>query len=222
MDPNDEHAFCSGLYGELQDEGACGWYVERSHRALERKLGPLPTDARVLELGGNLGEHCRFVEHPYASYLVTDYREVDFVPSDPRISFQVADAQHLPYDDASFDRVLLTCVLHHLPDPERAMREMRRVTAPGGTISITLPCDPGMAYRLGKAVGPYRSIRKRGGTDPQYFHYHQHRNHYPGLVAALQQVYRDDQVTSTSWPLPLPTWNFNLFTIFQIRVAPTA
>lgn len=218
-----EDEFCGSLYGELQSESACGGYIAVSHRALERGLGRLPETARLLEIGGNLGEHCKFVQHPYAEYIVTDYRQIDFEPINERIRFEVADAHHLPYDDASFDRVLMTCVLHHVEDPEQAMREMRRVVKPGGWISITLPCDPGLAYRAGKAVGPYRSLRKRSpesDVDPRYWHYRQHRNHYPGLMALAGQVYANDTVTRRSWPWRFPLWNANLFTILQIHVAP--
>ena len=193
-----------------------------SHRALERGLGPLPHDAQLLELGGNFGEHCRFVRHPYALYVVTDYRQVDFEPINDRIRFEVADAQQLPYEDATFDRVLVTCVLHHLNDPELALREMRRVVKPGGWISLTVPCDPGLAYRLGKAIGPYRSIRKRAATpsiDPRYFHYRQHRNHYPGLVSLVDHVFDADTVRRRSWPWGISSWNANLFTIFQVQTA---
>jgi phosphatidylethanolamine/phosphatidyl-N-methylethanolamine N-methyltransferase len=219
MDPDLEHDFCSSLYGELQSNGRYGWFVEATHKALERGLGDLPAEAQILEVGGNLGEHCRFVRHPYREYVVTDYRQVDFTPLNTRTRFEVADVEAMPYDDASFDRILATCVLHHLTRPEQALREMKRVVRPGGLISLTLPCDPGILYRLGKMVGPYRALKKRGMTDdPRYFHYSQHRNHYPGLVALIERVFQDDLVSHRFWPLPLPVWNSNLFTIYQIRL----
>jgi SAM-dependent methyltransferase len=45
---------------------------------------------------------------------------------------RVADAEDLPFDDASFDLVFGHAVLHHLPDLDRAWREILRVLAPGG------------------------------------------------------------------------------------------
>jgi ubiquinone/menaquinone biosynthesis C-methylase UbiE len=48
------------------------------------------------------------------------------------ISGRVADAETLPYDDASFDLVIGHAVLHHIPDVELAFREVLRVLRPGG------------------------------------------------------------------------------------------
>ena len=47
-----------------------------------------------------------------------------------------ADAERLPFADASFDLVLGHAVLHHLPSLETALGEFRRVLSPGGTLAF--------------------------------------------------------------------------------------
>lgn len=54
------------------------------------------------------------------------------------IRFQQADAEHLPFEDQSFDAVWGCAILHHL-DLDRAGRELRRVLRPGG---IAVFCEP--------------------------------------------------------------------------------
>jgi ubiquinone/menaquinone biosynthesis C-methylase UbiE len=54
---------------------------------------------------------------------------------DDRIEFQVGDACALPFLDASFDHALSMLVLQFIPQADRAVREMRRVTRPGGTVA---------------------------------------------------------------------------------------
>ena len=46
------------------------------------------------------------------------------------------DAQHLPFDDASFDTVVSTFALCGIPDNRRAIEEMARVLRPGGTLLL--------------------------------------------------------------------------------------
>jgi SAM-dependent methyltransferase len=67
-----------------------------------------------------------------------------------------ADAEELPFADASFDLVFGHAVLHHIPDPARALAEFRRVLRPGGTVAFC-----GEPSRYGDLLA---SIPKRGGT----------------------------------------------------------
>jgi SAM-dependent methyltransferase len=55
------------------------------------------------------------------------------------VSFQRADIRELPFADASFNRTRIDRVLHFLPDPGRALREVVRVTAAGGRLVVTEP-----------------------------------------------------------------------------------
>jgi len=49
------------------------------------------------------------------------------------------DALHLPFPDATFDVVVCSEVLEHIPDDLAAMSELTRVLRPGGTMAITVP-----------------------------------------------------------------------------------
>jgi SAM-dependent methyltransferase len=50
----------------------------------------------------------------------------------------VGDAQNLPYPDGSFDKCLSLLVVNFIPDARRAVKEMRRVTRPGGRIAAAV------------------------------------------------------------------------------------
>ena len=53
--------------------------------------------------------------------------------------FIVADAQHLPFRDGAFDKVLCTEVLEHIPDDKAGLRELYRVARPGADVAVSVP-----------------------------------------------------------------------------------
>jgi SAM-dependent methyltransferase len=55
--------------------------------------------------------------------------------NDPRVRFEVGDACALPFVDASFDHCTSLLVLAFIPEADVAVREMRRVTRPGGIVA---------------------------------------------------------------------------------------
>ena len=54
------------------------------------------------------------------------------------VRFMVGDAQQLELDDGTFDRTLSLLVMNFIPDPAKALREMVRVTRPGGIIAAAV------------------------------------------------------------------------------------
>jgi SAM-dependent methyltransferase len=68
----------------------------------------------------------------------------------PRITYSIGDACDLPFADASFDRVLSLLVLHFVPEPQRAIAQMRRVARPGAMVAaVTWDARGGLvAHRM--------------------------------------------------------------------------
>ena len=58
--------------------------------------------------------------------------------ADPRVIFEVGDAQDLPYPDFSFDRCMALLAVDWIPDARKAAIEMRRVTKTAGVVATTM------------------------------------------------------------------------------------
>lgn len=80
------------------------------------------------------------------------------------VTFESALAQSLPFSDSSFDVVLNTVMLHHLPRKARqeSAREMRRVLKPGGRMLVV---EFGGAAPHGR--GPIAHLHRRGLIKPR-------------------------------------------------------
>jgi SAM-dependent methyltransferase len=71
------------------------------------------------------------------------------------VKFQVADAENLPFEDASFDVVLSTFGVMFAPDQATAARELLRVVRPGGRIGMANWTPEGLIGRLFRIVGAH-------------------------------------------------------------------
>jgi SAM-dependent methyltransferase len=138
------------LWGALRDLDRLssllgGWSV--SLAPLLRRLVGRRSAARVLDLGAGSGamarELCRRARRSGAevrvvavdSHPVTCRLARDAVGPDRRVLVVRADATRLPFADGAFDLAHASLVLHHLDEPEAALREMRRVSREGFVVS---------------------------------------------------------------------------------------
>jgi SAM-dependent methyltransferase len=55
------------------------------------------------------------------------------------VEVAVADGQHLPFADASFDRIICTETLEHVLDPRLILEQLARVLKPGGRLAVSVP-----------------------------------------------------------------------------------
>ena len=100
---------------------------------------------RILDVGCGTG-HLAFAVARRTG--AGEIRGVDLAPpyieharrhnQDARIAFDVGDACALPYPAQGFDRVLSLLVLHFVPEPGRAIGEMRRVAKPGAVVGAAV------------------------------------------------------------------------------------
>lgn len=93
----------------------------------------------VLELATGPGIIARHIADSAKSVVATDFApkmiEVAKKKENPdNITFEVADATNLRYDDHSFDVVIIANALHIMPEPERALAQINRVLKEGGLL----------------------------------------------------------------------------------------
>lgn len=192
------------------------------HAVLERPYSSADSFSRVIELGGNRGEHVPYVRHAFSEYVVTDIRKPELpanLLADPRLRTRIGDAARVDDQSDSFDRAIVTCLMHHVDDPLGVALELRRVVKPGGAISILLPTDPGWAYRVLQNLTSGRSARRAGrGAEFRVIHALDHRNHFRSIAIQLRAVFENDDL-SVSWlPWHVPSVELSPLTVWQVRV----
>jgi SAM-dependent methyltransferase len=100
--------------------------VKRGRRVLDVGSGP---GALTTELVARLGDEAVTAVDPSAPFVEALKERL------PGIESQQASAEALPFGDAAFDAALAQLVVHFMADPVAGLREMARVTRPGGVVA---------------------------------------------------------------------------------------
>jgi ubiquinone/menaquinone biosynthesis C-methylase UbiE len=210
--------FYENYYPQLSLKGKVGSYHKFTHKFLETLILADESFPVTIEIGAGSGEHFQFVKHKFEKFYQTDIRPDEKMPQDARILKIVCDATEIPLPTESCDRVIVTCLLHHLDDPMLALLEFRRLIKVGGVISILIPSDPGILYRFLRVISSERRLRKLGFEHSKLLHAVEHRNHVQSLIEQVNFIFVNDKVLIKSWPIKLrKIWNFNLLFAFRIE-----
>ncbi len=117
---------------------------------------------RVLDVAAGNGNATLAAARRFADVTSTDYVPALLDGGRRRaeaeglaVRFEPADAENLPYGDASFDVVLSTFGVMFAPDHERAAHELMRVCRPGGRIGLACWTPTGFLGDLFRAVARY-------------------------------------------------------------------
>ncbi len=219
-------------YIDTVNRGLVGKISNFLHKLLELNLGKIDNENsfRIVEMGAGHGQHFNYVQKTYSEYLEVDLRPRSLQnftkhrPGEPtqvseNRSFIQSDCSALPFlKDDSVDRVIATCLLVHLIDPEKALIEWRRITKPGGLISLWVALEPSIFLRFLQKITTKRKYEKFGF--PYYsIHYREHIQHYPRMRMIINEVFVNDTIRRIRFPFPFLWWHLNLVEIYQIRIA---
>ena len=174
----------------------------------------------ILDIGGGEGEHANYVKHEHDNYLVLDKRKIQD-KADINIEFIIGDAEEIPIHDESVDRVVITCLLHHVEDPQKVLAEMWRSIKLGGIATILLPHDPGFLYRTLQTLTTFQSARRKGLLDTaKLVHALEHRNHYwsseKQIGDFLNKQNLGSNIIKRRYQFGKVFWQANLFTVIQV------
>ncbi len=112
---------------------------------IENTLKKIPGGLKILDAGAGECQFKKFCSH--LNYTSQDFAQYT---GEGEVGLQtgtwdntkldiVSDITSIPVEDASFDAVMCTEVLEHVPDPVAALKELNRVLKPGGYLLITAP-----------------------------------------------------------------------------------
>ena len=203
------------------DQGPTGYFVRKSHVWSEKQFGPDIHFERVVEVGAGFGEHIKHVRHSFDEYWVTDLNlqvdEANLLANfngGGEILFSKEDATKLSFENEYCDRVVAAHILEHLYKPHEVIREWMRILKPGGVMTLVLPCDPGLLWRLGRYALARKNMIK-AGLDYDYWMAREHINPINNLVSFIRYYF--PSVEENWLPCRIPSIDINLFYIVHVQ-----
>ena len=143
--------------------GLLGVLMDYCHKKLEN-FNKKDSYDKILEIGAGSAPHLDYLSHSFKEYHIaetSDYASSVFKENSKKnVYFKKYDGKKLPYDDDFFDRIIISHCLEHILSPEEFIFEMMKKLKKGGVLSISLPTDPGIAWRLGRLFIRLFSIKK--------------------------------------------------------------
>ena len=137
------------------------WWSNRFYAMLARRYGQ--HSACLLEIGSGLGHLVAQLEDSFETYGMDlnhwAVRESKSVIKETVL--QTASAEEIPFADGTFGVVIIKHIVEHLPNPEKAIAEIGRVTAPGGILILATP-------NLDSLLRPWKGEKWIGHQDPTH------------------------------------------------------
>jgi ubiquinone/menaquinone biosynthesis C-methylase UbiE len=156
------------------------WVENKRTRTVLRQLAARP-EHKILDVGCGAGHI--LAQLPGDLRHGVDLSQFMVKRAQERLGSQAkivnGDAEKLPYDDASFDRVLASSLLSHVLHPEVVIRELKRVTKPGGRVVISICMEDQIekGIRWMRALGLGR-LFLGSSSQPQVYNTEYHLHHF--------------------------------------------
>jgi SAM-dependent methyltransferase len=158
----DENYFSTHTYENVSfAKYSMYWWSNRFYAMLARRYGQ--PGARLLEIGSGLGHLVGQLEDSFKTFGmdINHWAVKESKAVVEETALQTASAQEIPFADGVFGVVIIKHIVEHLPNPEKAVAEISRVTAPGGTLILATP-------NLASLLKPWKGENWIGYQDPTH------------------------------------------------------
>jgi len=195
-------------------EGFYGFVMRYCHRQLEN-FSREKKYSKVLEIGAGNVPHLNYLKHDYDEYFIaeTSSYAMESYKEKKNIKAYFYDGVNLPFEDNFFDRIIISHTLEHINEPEKFLFEMMSKLKMSGILSISLPTDPGLLWRLAKLFTKYfvaRKTYKISGKEYEYMQATEHINSIFNLISLIRYNFKN-QIDESFLPFKIKLVDINLF-----------
>ena len=199
------------IYDQHLYTGLNGILMRYCHRNLEKTL-PNKEFKKVLEIGAGSEPHYKYIKEKNCKYFILELKGGKKL-LDKRFKYKFYDGNKIPFKDSEFDRIILSHTLEHIVFPEFFLKQVLRKVKKGGVVSISLPTDPAVMWRIGRLFNKIFKIKKTLNTNALEYDYMnsiEHINSFFNLHSIIRYNFQK-KIKESFLPFNINFPDINLF-----------
>tara|TARA_B110000971_G_C19769168_1_gene390037 strand:+ start:1 stop:690 length:690 start_codon:yes stop_codon:yes gene_type:complete len=209
-------------YNSYQEEGTVGLLMRLCHFQLEKNnyFNKFDKKSQVLEIGAGSSPHFNYISHMFGKYIFLENSKfaINYLKKrfkkNKKIYFKAYSGKKIPFKSNYFDRIIISHVLEHVPEPELFLKDMMSKLKKGGILSISLPCDPGALWRVGRFFLKIFTVKKKLNISNMEYDYliaSEHINSIFNLKSIIKYKYSKNIIIESYLPTRIKFTDLNLF-----------
>ena len=215
-------------YNSYQEKGAVGLFMKLCHLQLEvnNYFNKFNKKTKVLEIGAGSSPHYAYISHAFGKYVFLEkskfainYLKKKF-KKNKKIDYKSYNGKKIPFKENFFDRIILSHVLEHIPEPEAFLKDTMKKLKKNGILSISLPCDPGVLWRVGRfflKILSVKQILNISNVEYDYLIASEHINSIFNLKSIIKYKYSKNIINESYLPTRIKSTDLNLFYNITLR-----
>ncbi len=199
------------IYNQHLYTGLNGILMRYCHRKLEKSF-PKIKCKKVLEIGAGSEPHYKYLENKDLKYYILELKG-QRKRINKKFIYKFYNGKKIPFKDKEFDRIILSHTLEHIPYPEEFLNQVVKKVRKGGVISISLPTDPAVMWRIGRLFNKLFKIKKSLNTSSLEYDYMnsiEHINSFFNLYNIINYNFRG-KLKDDFLPFKINLPDLNLF-----------
>ena len=215
-------------YNSYQEKGAVGLFMKLCHLQLEinNYFNEFDKKTKVLEIGAGSSPHYAYISHAFGKYVFLEKSKFAInylkkkIKKNKKIDYKSYNGKKIPFKKNFFDRIILSHVLEHIPEPEVFLKDTMKKLKKNGILSISLPCDPGVLWRVGRFFLKILSVKKIlniSNVEYDYLIASEHINSIFNLKSIIKYKYSKNIINESYLPTRIKSTDLNLFYNITLR-----